>query len=118
MQDTTTPSALGRKRDPEGTRALLVENAFREIHAHGYAGASLDRILASSGVTKGALYHHFKSKADLLHAVIDDAIRPMVVDESGTVYAAAGRQVLTSRDDGTSWELLAQDLPMVRAMIA
>ena len=74
------PPATGRTRDPEGTRALLVENAFREIHAHGYAGASLDRILASSGVTKGALYHHFKSKADLLHAVLDEAVRPIVVD--------------------------------------
>ena len=79
-QETTARPAEGRTRDPEGTRARLVENAFREIHAHGYAGASLDRILASSGVTKGALYHHFKSKADLLHAVIDEAVRPMVVD--------------------------------------
>ena len=76
---TSTPT-LGRTRDPEGTRARLVENAFREIHAHGYAGASLERILANSGVTKGALYHHFKSKADLLHAVMDDAIRPMVIE--------------------------------------
>ena len=79
-QETTAPPAPGRTRDPEGTRTRLVENAFREIHAHGYAGASLDRILANSGVTKGALYHHFKSKADLLHAVIDDAVRPMVAD--------------------------------------
>ncbi len=80
MHETVAPPAPGRTRDPEGTRARLVSNAFREIHAHGYAGASLDRILASSGVTKGALYHHFKSKADLLHAVIDDAVRPMVAD--------------------------------------
>ena len=80
MQEADAPPPAGRTRDPEGTRALLVANAFREIHANGYAGASLDRILASSGVTKGALYHHFKSKADLLHAVIDDAVRPMVVD--------------------------------------
>ena len=79
-RETVAPPAPGRTRDPEGTRARLVSNAFREIHAHGYAGASLDRILASSGVTKGALYHHFKSKADLLHAVIDDAVRPMVAD--------------------------------------
>ena len=79
-QASTTPSALGRKRDPEGTRALLVETAFREIHAHGYGGASLDRILTNAGVTKGALYHHFKSKADLLHAVMDDVLRPMVED--------------------------------------
>ncbi len=79
-RETTTPRPRGRTRDPEGTRSLLVKNAFHEIHAHGYAGASLDRILTKSGVTKGALYHHFKSKADLLHAVIDDAVRPMVVD--------------------------------------
>ncbi len=78
--ETTAPPAPGRTRDPEGTRARLVSNAFREIHAHGYAGASLDRILADSGVSKGALYYHFKSKADLLHAVIDDAVRPMVAD--------------------------------------
>ncbi len=79
-QETTTRPARGRTRDPQGTRARLVENAFREIYAHGYAGASLNRILASSGVTKGALYHHFKNKADLLHAVIDEAIQPMVVE--------------------------------------
>jgi len=79
-QETTGPPAQGRTRDPEGTRAILVENAFHEIHAHGYAGASLARILANSGVTKGALYHHFESKAALLHAVIDDAIRPMVME--------------------------------------
>ncbi len=79
-QETTAPPALRRTRDPEGTRALLVKNAFHEIHAHGYAGASLDRILTKSGVTKGALYHHFKSKADLLHAVIDEAIQPMVTE--------------------------------------
>ncbi len=79
-QETTAPPAPGRTRDPEGTRARLVETAFREIHAHGYAGASLDRILANAGVTKGALYHHFKSKADLLHAVIDEALTPRVVE--------------------------------------
>lgn len=48
----------------------------------------------------------------------DHMIRQMAVDELGTVYAAAGREVFTSRDDGATWELLARDLPMVRAMIA
>jgi len=79
-QATSGARTVGRTRDPEGTRARLVEVAFHEIHAHGYAGASLDRILAGAGVTKGALYHHFKSKADLLHAVIDERIAPMVVE--------------------------------------
>lgn len=70
----------GRTRDPEATRACLLHCAFSEIYEHGYAGASLDRILADSGVTKGALYHHFGSKADLAKAVIDEVIRPFVVE--------------------------------------
>ncbi|MCG8469867.1 MAG: TetR/AcrR family transcriptional regulator [Gemmatimonadetes bacterium] len=76
---TETP-ARRRTRDPEGTRERLIQCAFEEIHEHGYNGASLERILASSGVTKGALYHHFGSKADLAHAVIDHVIRPFAVD--------------------------------------
>lgn len=70
----------GRTRDPEATRECLLHCAFAEIYEHGYAGASLDRILAHSGVTKGALYHHFGSKADLVNAVIDEVIRPFVVE--------------------------------------
>lgn len=67
-----------RSRDPERTRARLIECAFREIRERGFEGASLDRILADTGVTKGALYHHFGSKAELLHAVIDEAIAGMI----------------------------------------
>lgn len=69
-----------RKRDPEATRERLLQCAFDEIYEQGYAGASLDRILADSGVTKGALYHHFGSKSDLAHAVIDEIIRPFVLE--------------------------------------
>ncbi|MEE2899057.1 MAG: helix-turn-helix domain-containing protein, partial [Gemmatimonadota bacterium] len=65
----------GRYVNARGHRSYV-----HSAHARGYAGASLERILTSSGVTKGALYHHFKSKADLLHAVIDDTIRPMIAE--------------------------------------
>lgn len=68
-----------RPRDPEATRDRLLHCAFQEIYEHGYAGTSLDRILRDSGVTKGALYHHFGSKADLANAVIDEVIRPFVI---------------------------------------
>lgn len=78
--DTAKSPVVGRKKDPEGTRARLLECAFHEMHEHGYAGASLDRILADSGVTKGALYHHFGSKAELAYAVIDERVREFAVD--------------------------------------
>ena len=53
--------------------------AFDEIYEKGYAGASLDEILADSGVTKGALYHHFGSKAELGVAIIDEVILPFAL---------------------------------------
>jgi len=68
-----------RTRAPEATRERLVVAAFEEIHRHGYQGAGLDTILASAGVTKGALYHHFADKAELAHAVIDEVIRTLTL---------------------------------------
>lgn len=73
-------AATGRVRDPEATRERILECAFDEMYRKGYAGASLDRILADSGVTKGALYHHFQNKAALAVAVIDEVIRPRFLE--------------------------------------
>ncbi|MGA9474497.1 MAG: TetR/AcrR family transcriptional regulator [Terriglobales bacterium] len=63
-----------RLRDPERTRERLLQAAFREIYRSGFQSASLDAILASAGVTKGALYYHFKSKEALGYAVVDEVI--------------------------------------------
>ncbi len=63
--------------DPErdlSTREQILEAAYREIHLHGFQAASLSRILARTGVTKGALYHHFPNKTALGHAVIDEVL--------------------------------------------
>jgi AcrR family transcriptional regulator len=62
-------------RAPEATREKLVAAAFEEIHRRGYQAASLDTILATAGVTKGALYHHFDDKAALGFAVFDEVVR-------------------------------------------
>lgn len=69
------------KRDPDQTRQTLLRAAFDEIYLHGFQGTSLDRILENTGVTKGALYHHFRNKLELGYAVIEEVIRPMVVTE-------------------------------------
>ncbi len=63
-----------RLRDPERTRERLLQAASREIYKSGFQSASLDTILASAGVTKGALYYHFKSKEALGYAVVEEVI--------------------------------------------
>ncbi len=56
------------------TRENILFAAYKEIHLNGFQSASLSHILAQTGVTKGALYHHFKSKTELGYAVIDEVI--------------------------------------------
>lgn len=56
------------------TRGKILFAAFKEIHSHGFQAASLKNILAHTGVTKGALYHHFPNKVELGYAVIDEVI--------------------------------------------
>ena len=61
-------------RQPHETRRRILDAAFWEIYRNGYQGASIDRILEGTGITKGALFHHFSNKQQLGQAVIDELI--------------------------------------------
>ena len=67
-----------RTRHSERTRECVLQAAFREVYRFGFQSASVDRILAATGVTKGALYYHFKSKAALGYAIVEEIIAPDV----------------------------------------
>lgn len=56
------------------TRRTLLDAAFREIHCKGFQSASLADILKDTGLTKGALYHHFPNKRELGLAVVREVI--------------------------------------------
>ncbi len=75
---STTPPPFRRStappRDAGQTRARLLHKAFAHVHEAGFQGTDLDTILEGSGVTKGALYHHFAGKDALGHAIIDDVL--------------------------------------------
>jgi TetR/AcrR family transcriptional repressor of nem operon len=68
-------------RDPERTRKLLLQAAFREIYRSGFRSAGLDTILAATGVTKGALYYHFSSKKALGYAIVEEVIAASLRDK-------------------------------------
>jgi AcrR family transcriptional regulator len=74
----SSKSGATRLRDPERTRERLLQAASREIYRSGFQSAGIDTILASAGVTKGALYYHFKSKEALGYAVVEEIIAPDV----------------------------------------
>jgi AcrR family transcriptional regulator len=53
----------------EATRAALVRTAAGLFGERGYQATATEDLVARAGVTRGALYHHFKDKRDLFRAV-------------------------------------------------
>jgi TetR/AcrR family transcriptional repressor of nem operon len=73
------PENIARiERNPDVTRQRILEAAFMEIYRNGFQGMRLDEVLAVTGLTKGALYHHFPNKRALGYAVVDEVILPTV----------------------------------------
>jgi AcrR family transcriptional regulator len=62
-----------RQRDPEQTRAEILQVAADEFAEHGFAGARVDRIAAQIRTTKRMIYYYFGSKDDLYLAVLERA---------------------------------------------
>lgn len=56
----------------EETRTKIIEAAIKLFSNRGYNAASVDDICAEAGISKGAFYHHFKSKQELFLALLDD----------------------------------------------
>jgi TetR/AcrR family transcriptional repressor of nem operon len=54
----------------EDTRKRILDAAQGMILERGYAGVSVDQLIQSLGLTKGAFFHHFKSKRDLARQLI------------------------------------------------
>src|SRR5207248_495841 len=61
---------------PQDTRRKILRAAFQEFYKNGFQGGSLNHIVDVAGTTKGALFHHFKDKAELGYAVVTEVIRP------------------------------------------
>jgi TetR/AcrR family transcriptional regulator, transcriptional repressor for nem operon len=73
--------SMKRLRDPRRTRQVLLQATFREVYRSGFQSTGLDTILAATGVTKGALYHHFDSKEALGYALVDEVIAGQTRDK-------------------------------------
>jgi AcrR family transcriptional regulator len=80
----------------DATRTALVDAARQLFGEQGYVETSNDEIVALAGLTKGALYHHFKGKEDLFQAVFEQVQRE-VTDRAVAEFL-----------DPDSWEALVR----------
>lgn len=62
----------------ESTRLNLLQKAFEMIYQNGYQATSIDKIIETTQVTKGAFYYHFKNKEEMGLAVINEIIFPNI----------------------------------------
>jgi len=62
----------------EATRAALLAAARELFTERGFAAVSAEEVVRHAGVTRGALYHHFRDKRDLLAAVHEEVEQEMV----------------------------------------
>ena len=62
---------MARNKHPEQTVQLILDTATRLFLQKGYDETTLQDIIDATGLSKGAIYHHFASKEAILIAVVD-----------------------------------------------
>jgi TetR/AcrR family transcriptional regulator, transcriptional repressor for nem operon len=58
-------------KDGTQTKRAILDAAERLVFRRGFAASSVDDVIAAAGVTKGAFFHHFRTKSDLGHALVE-----------------------------------------------
>ena len=67
------------------TRAALLRAAGRVFAEHGFHRATLEAVAAGAGVSKGALFHYFRSKEQLFLALLEDRLGAGVSDVEAVI---------------------------------
>ena len=58
-------------RDGTATRARILDAAQKLVLEQGFAGTSVDDVIAAAGTTKGGFFHHFASKQELARVLVE-----------------------------------------------
>jgi len=85
---------LSRPEQAERNRALVLAAARRAFLARGYHGATLEQIADDAGFSKGVVYSHFDSKADLFLALLEARIEERAAENARVAGSLAGGGLL------------------------
>ncbi|WP_067544885.1 TetR/AcrR family transcriptional regulator [Nocardia crassostreae] len=104
-----SPKSSDRQRDPERTRALILQAALAEFGAHGYAGARVGAIAERAGVNVQLISYYFDGKEGLYQSVSEQwQQRRREVASPGTpLPEQLRRYVLEAAHDPAGARLLA-----------
>lgn len=108
-------AARRRIETMEENRAKLLAAGRKAFAAEGFAGASMDELTASVGLTRGALYHNFGDKKGLLAAVVAQVDGEMA-ERARSASAGAGDAWEQLLAEGEAYIAMALD-PEVRRIV-
>lgn len=114
QQDHNTHIKTGSKG--EKTRTDIIVCATRLFYEQGYEGTSFSHIVSSSGLYRGNIYHYFKSKDDILQAVIHHHLETYktLIEQWNTEYPEPKSRLLAfiSMIHGSKLELIKHGCPI------
>jgi TetR/AcrR family transcriptional regulator, cholesterol catabolism regulator len=84
----TPPTRPALRARYDARRAQVVAAAASLFAARGYHATSIEDLLTQTGLTRGGLYHYMDAKQDLLLAVLDELMEPLL--ERARVIVAEG----------------------------
>ena len=82
------------RKDGIATRERILDAAQNLILDRGYVGMTVEHVLDAVGITKGAFFHHFKSKDDLARALLQ-----RFADKDAQVYSETRERAEKLSDD-------------------
>jgi AcrR family transcriptional regulator len=108
----------GNRRVEQGhaTRRELVSTATRLFAERGYESTSIEAVLEQTGVSRGALYHHFESKEALFDAVLMEMEAAIARDVAAAAGDLADDPVQMLRAGSLAWLRMAGD-PVIQQIV-
>ncbi len=91
-----------RGQSAEQTRQAIIDTAVRHFARHGYRNTSVGAIAQDVGISTAAVFWHFDTKEGLLQAILDDAIKQLMLkvsDKSEILASPVDILAVLSDDD-------------------
>ena len=105
MTTASVKSAPAGLRGRRNTRERVLDAASELVLKHGFIATTVERVVSSTGLTKGAFFHHFRSKADLVLAMVER----YAADGRASLQGAFARAERASDDPLDQLLFLARD---------
>ena len=103
------------KEEAEKTRKDLIAAARTVFHESGVRRSTLEKIAKKAGVTRGALYWHFKDKAELFFAMREDVFAPMIERTDALLFSESHENPLDAIEASLKeFFRVLDDCPLVR----